>query len=116
LVEPRRAVRSCGHDRTLDPELAGSPLDRFREIRVTARLNHSGILAILDSGILSVPMGSKCRGTRAPSRRVARARLTRQRQLPIDDALHIASAVGAALVAAHRDHVVHRDIKPRTCC
>jgi serine/threonine protein kinase len=102
--------------KTLDPELAGSlALDRFlREVRVTARLNHSGILAILDSGILERTDGIKVPWYAMPyiEGESLRARLMRERQLPIDDALHIASAVGAALVAAHRDHVVHRDIKP----
>jgi serine/threonine protein kinase len=102
--------------KTLDPELAGSlALDRFlREVRVTARLNHSGILAILDSGILERADGVKVPWYAMPyiEGESLRARLTRERQLPIDDALHIASAVGAALAAAHRDHVVHRDIKP----
>lgn len=38
--------------KTLDPELAGAVgADRFlREVRVTSRLNHTGVLPILDSG------------------------------------------------------------------
>jgi serine/threonine-protein kinase len=41
-----------------------------------------------------------------------RARLERERQLPIDDALRIAREVADALGSAHAQGIVHRDIKP----
>src|SRR5581483_3155608 len=41
-----------------------------------------------------------------------RARLEREKQLPIDEAIRIASAIASALDYAHRRNVIHRDLKP----
>src|SRR5207249_7623740 len=41
-----------------------------------------------------------------------RARLDREKQLPVDEAVRIAVAVAAALDYAHGHGVIHRDLKP----
>jgi serine/threonine-protein kinase len=109
-------ARDLKHERpvavkVLHPELAavlGS--DRFlREVKITARLNHPHILALLDSGeadgflyyVMPFVEGESLRD-----------RLTREKQLPVDDALQIAREVADALGYAHSHDVVHRDIKP----
>ena len=84
--------------------------ERFlSEIRTTARLQHPHILALLDSGeadgllyyVMPLVTGE-----------TLRARLERERQLPIADAVRIAREVASALDYAHRQNVIHRDIKP----
>ena len=104
------------HDRdvaikVLHPDL-GAALggERFlSEIRTTARLQHPLILPLLDSGeadgllyyVMPLVTGE-----------TLRARLERERQLPIADAVRIAREVASALDYAHRQNVIHRDIKP----
>jgi len=114
-------ARDLRHDRpvaikVLHPELAGViGVDRFiREIRVTARLQHPNIVPVLDSGTFTGPAGVELPWyamAYVPGESL-RARLDRERQLPIGDALRIAEETASALEAAHRDGIVHRDIKP----
>ncbi len=100
----------------LHTELAGAiGVDRFiREVRLAAGLRHPSIVPILDSGALELADGSSL-----PWYAMAylegeslRARLARERQLSIDDALDITASVADSLDAAHRQGIVHRDIKP----
>ena len=97
--------------KVLHPDL-GAALggERFlSEIRTTARLQHPHILPLLDSGdadgllyyVMPLVTGE-----------TLRARLERERQLPIADAVRIAREVASALDYAHRQNVIHRDIKP----
>ncbi len=97
--------------KVLRAEVAGAlGADRFlREIAVTARLDHPGILPLLDSGDAEGILYYVMPFVRGES---LRERLSRERQLPVDDALDIARAVGEALSYAHAIGVVHRDIKP----
>jgi serine/threonine-protein kinase len=97
--------------KVLHPELSAvlGP-DRFlTEIALTARLQHPHILPLFDSGsadgllyyVMPYIEGETLRG-----------RLERERQLPIGDAIRIASEVADALEYAHQLGVIHRDIKP----
>jgi eukaryotic-like serine/threonine-protein kinase len=104
------------HDRevavkVLHPDL-GAALggERFlAEIRTTARLQHPHILPLLDSGesdgllyyVMPLATGE-----------TLRARLERETQLPVGDAIRIAREVADALAHAHDIGIVHRDIKP----
>jgi len=104
------------HDRqvaikVLHPELAAAvgPERFLREITTTANLRHPHILPLYDSGrsddflfyVMPYVEGETLRD-----------RLTRERQLPLEDALRIAHEVSDALSYAHSRGVIHRDIKP----
>ena len=41
-----------------------------------------------------------------------RHRIDREKQLTVDEALHIATAIAGALDYAHRHGIIHRDLKP----
>jgi serine/threonine-protein kinase len=89
--------------RTLGPE-------RFqREIRLAARLQHPHILTVLDSGDAAGRLWFTMPFVEGES---LRDRLTRERQLPVEGALRIATEAARALEYAHKHGVVHRDIKP----
>jgi hypothetical protein len=93
------------------PEL-GSVLaaERFlREIRLASKLQHPHIVPLYDSGAAAGVLFYVMPLVEGES---LRARLTRERQLPLEDALQITSAVADALSYAHSHDVVHRDIKP----
>jgi len=105
------------HDRevaikVLHPDLgAALGADRFlTEIRTTARLQHPHILPLLDSG--SADAGLLYYVMPLVTGETLRARLTRERQLPIADAVRLAREVASALDYAHQQGVIHRDIKP----
>ena len=114
-------ARDLRHDRAvaiklLHADFAGAVgVDRFlREIRLTAGLQHPNIVPVFDSG--SVPAGE---GPELPwfampylEGESLRERLKREGQLPINEAIRIATQIADALQHAHRQGVVHRDIKP----
>src|SRR4029079_13266058 len=88
--------------------------DRFqREIRLAARLQHPHILTVLDSGQTTTAEGSRLWFTMPyVEGESLRARLKRERQLPVEDALRIAREAAQALQYAHEAGVIHLDIKP----
>jgi serine/threonine-protein kinase len=88
----------------------GQASERFlREIRVAAQLQHPNILPVHDSGeadglvyyVMPYVAGASLR-----------ERLEREGPLPVADAVRIAREVAEALDHAHREGIVHRDIKP----
>ncbi len=103
--------------KVLHPELALSlGAERFqREIRLAARLQHPHILTVHDSGeIPGEGNGPAILWFTMPfiEGETLRARLTREGQLPLADAIRIIREVADALGYAHEHGVVHRDLKP----
>ena len=89
--------------------------DRFlREIKIAAGLSHPNILPLYDSGTSALADGAPGLYYAMPFvvGESLRSRLTREHQLPVEDALRIAGEVAAALASAHEQGVIHRDIKP----
>ncbi len=95
----------------LDPELgAAIGVQRFQsEIQVTARLQHPNLLPLFDSGeadgLLFYVMPYVEGDT-------LRARLDREKELPVDEAIRITVGIASALDYAHRNQIIHRDLKP----
>ena len=97
--------------KVLKPELAAIVgAERFlTEIKTTANLTHPHILPLHDSGeadsflfyVMPFVEGETLRD-----------HINREKQLPVDEAVRIATAVANALDHAHRHKVIHRDIKP----
>ncbi len=109
-------ARDLRHDRdvavkVLHPDLAAAlGGQRFLvEIKTTARLQHPHILALHDSGAADGFLFYVMPYVEGQS---LRRRLERERQLPIEEVVRIASEVASALDAAHAAGVIHRDIKP----
>ena len=109
-------ARDIRHERNvalkvLSPEL-GAVLgaERFlSEIRVTANLQHPNLLPLFDSGEAN---GLLFYVMPYVEGETLRARLDREKQLPIDEAIRLTTAIASALDYAHRHGVIHRDLKP----
>src|SRR5438552_693316 len=97
--------------KVLNPELgAVLGVERFlSEIQVTANLQHPNLLPLFDSGEANGLLFYVMPYVQGES---LRARLQREKQLPVDEAVHIAVAVASALDYAHQRGVIHRDLKP----
>ncbi|MFC1640106.1 serine/threonine-protein kinase [Gemmatimonadota bacterium] len=104
------------HDRSvalkvMHPELSAvlGPERFLREIRIIAKLNHPHVLGLYDSGqvedflyyVMPLVQGESLR-----------ARLNRERTISFDDTAAVAREVADALSYAHRQGIVHRDVKP----
>ncbi len=110
-------ARDLRHDRVvalkvLHPSMGpGSELPRrfLQEIRIASRLVHPHILPVHDSGERDGFLWFAMPYLGCES---LRDRITRLGRLPIDEALRITAAIASALDYAHRQEVVHRDVKP----
>jgi serine/threonine-protein kinase len=109
-------ARDLRHERlvalkVLRPELAALiGAERFlHEIRVTANLQHPHILPLHDSG---ETLGLLWYVMPFVEGETLRAKIHREKQLGIDEAVTIARGVASALDYAHRHGVIHRDVKP----
>ncbi len=97
--------------KVLYPQLAATlgPERFLREVQIAASLTHPHILGLHDSGEADGFLFYVMPFIEGES---LRARLVRDRVLPIADAVEILRDVVDALAYAHRRGLVHRDIKP----
>jgi tetratricopeptide (TPR) repeat protein len=109
-------ARDLKHDREVALKVLRSDLaaalgsERFlHEIQVTAKLQHPHILPLHDSGVAGGVLYYVMPYVEGES---LRDRLSREKQLPVRDAVRIVREVADALAYAHEKNVVHRDIKP----
>src|SRR5690242_3159948 len=109
-------ARDLKHDRRVALKVLNAELgavlgvERFlAEIKVTANLQHPNLLPLFDSGEADGLLFYVMPFVEGES---LRARLGREKQLPIDEAIRLAEAIAGALDYAHRHGVIHRDLKP----
>jgi serine/threonine-protein kinase len=97
--------------KVLHPELSAvlGPERFIKEIELTASLQHPHILPLFDSGSVD---GQLYYVMPFVEGETLRARLDRENQLPVADAVRIATEAADALQYAHERGVVHRDVKP----
>ena len=81
----------------------------LREIEIAAQLQHPNILPLLDSGEAGGLLYYVMPYVEGQS---LRQRLTRERELPVGEAVRLTLEMVDALAYAHHRGVVHRDIKP----
>ena len=109
-------ARDLKHDRHVAfklfrPEAAFNvDVVRFRrEIVTAARLHHPHICPVFDSGTTDGLPWYTMPYVRGES---LRERLRREGRLPVEEALRITREAAQALSYAHREGVIHRDVKP----
>src|SRR5688500_3700119 len=109
-------ARDLTHNRhvavkVLLPELAASlGQERFlREIDVGTKLQHPRIVGVLDSGQADGVLYYVMPFVEGAS---LRDRLTREKQLAVDETIKLGQQIADALAYAHAQGVIHRDIKP----
>jgi serine/threonine protein kinase len=113
-------ARDVKHDRVVAVKVLNAELtervgaERFvQEIRLTARLQHPHVLALLDSGVFESGglAGRPYYVMPYVAGESLRARLARG-PLGVGEALRVLREIADALSYAHEQGVIHRDIKP----
>src|SRR3989440_10043096 len=85
-------------------------LERFRrEARIVARLSHPHVVTVIDAG---EDQGTPYIVFEYVEGETLKGRIRRCGQLPVVEAVAYAIEIGRALMAAHGERLVHRDVKP----
>jgi serine/threonine-protein kinase len=88
-----------------------SQLERFRrEARAAARLSHPHVVTVIDAG---EDDGRPFIVFEYVEGETLKARIRRLGRLPVAEAIAYAIEIGRALIAAHEERIVHRDVKPQ---
>jgi TolB-like protein/tetratricopeptide (TPR) repeat protein len=97
--------------KVLPEDVAGQvSVERFRrEIALAAQLSHPHIVPLLNAGEVD---GRPYFTMPYVTGESLRARLAKERELPVGEAIRMLREVASALAFAHQHGVVHRDIKP----
>lgn len=97
--------------KVLNPTVsAATDRGRFsREIEIVASLTHPHIVPLFDSGAAAGQLYYVMPCIDGES---LRARIEREKQLPLDEALRLTREIASALGHAHERGLVHRDVKP----
>lgn len=97
--------------KVLQPDVAAAvgPSRFLQEIEIAASLTHPNVLPLYDSGESN---GFLYYVMPYVDGETLRARLLREKQLPLEDAVSIIGDVADGVQYAHEHNIVHRDIKP----
>src|SRR5436309_4007414 len=93
--------------------LTDDPLqhERFRrEARTVARLSHPHVVTVIDAG---EDGGTPYIVFEYVEGETLKSRIKRAGRLPVVEAVAYAIEIGRALMAAHAERLVHRDVKPQ---
>src|SRR4051812_9372443 len=101
------AIKVLHADMSQDP----SQLERFRrEARAAARLQHPHVVTVIDAG---EDDGQPFIVFEYVEGETLKDRIRRLGRLPVAEAIAYSIEMGRALMAAHAERIVHRDVKPQ---